>query len=533
VLSGQTTRAAGRREEDDLPGLRLTLPAAARRLGLAGLAGGLLYAGHPPLDWSWAGWVALAPLVWLAHDLGAVGVRARLGWGLVAGIAFFAPLLQWISRFGVAPWLLLTTVQAAFVAVFVAIVAAWGRRPGGWLVAAVAWVGLEWFRSWFPLSGFPWGVLGYTQHGGGPLLPLARVLGVLGISLALALFAAGLAELVARQAWRRLHHAGAPAVGVVAVLLLGAVLPSHAGEPIGTVDIAGVQGNDIELPPFIDRANTTRVENIAALMTDATLELAAAPGGPPEVVVWPENALDGDPRTSPVLAERVAQAQASIGDATLLAGTLLDGPRERTFRNSIVRYASDGAIAEVYDKRILVPFGEYVPWRWLFGGLPPLQAIPSDGVAGTEPTVFTIGDAVIGPVTCYESIYPELVRDQVRAGANVLVVSTNNASFGRSPASRQHLAFSKVRAVETGRWTLHAGISGISAVVDPDGGVHQQTGLFERAIVRDDLPLLTGLTPYVRFGDLLGPLGALATLFSAGLLVRWRRSGAGQSGNMP
>jgi apolipoprotein N-acyltransferase len=498
-----------------------------RRLGLALLSGGLLYAGHPPLDWAWAGWVALVPLLLLAHDLGPARLRAALGWGLLSGVAFFAPLLQWISRFGFAPWVLLTVVQAAFVALFVATVAAWGPRRGRWGVAAVAWVGLEWLRSWFPLSGFPWGVLGYTQHDGGPLLPLARWLGVLGISLALVLFAAAVAELVIRRAWRLQGSAAGPVVAVVAVVLLGATLPGHGGDPVGTVDIAGVQANDIELPPFIDRGNVARVENIAALMADATEEMAAGSDELPDVVVWPENALDGDPRSSPALAERVAQAQAAIGDATLLAGTLLDGPRERTFRNSIVRYALDGGIAEVYDKRILVPFGEYVPWRWLFGGLPPLQAIPSDGVAGTEPTVFAVGDAVIGPVTCYESIYPELVRDQVREGANVLVVSTNNASFGRSPASRQHLAFSQVRAVETGRWTLHAGISGISGVVDPDGGVHQRTELFERAIVRDELPLLDGLTPYVRVGDLAGPLSGLLTAAAMALVVVRRRQGAG------
>jgi apolipoprotein N-acyltransferase len=467
--------------------------------------------------------VALVPLVWLAHDVGPGALRAALGWGLTAGVIFFAPLLHWIGRFGFAPWALLTVVQAVFVAAFVAVVAAWGPRRGRWVVAALAWVALEWLRSWFPLSGFPWGVLGYTQHDGGPLLPIARVLGVLGISLALALFAAGVAEVVSRRLWRSPARAWPPALAAVAVLALAAAPPPATGAPVGTVDIAGVQGNDIELPPFIDRADTTRVENIAGLMADATRELADAPDGLPEVVVWPENALDGDPRTSPALAERVAQAQAAIGDATLLAGTLLDGPRERTFRNSIVRYAPDGDIAEVYDKRILVPFGEYVPWRWLFGGLPPLQAIPNDGVAGDEPTVFTVGDAVIGPVTCYESIYPQLVRDQVREGANVLVVSTNNASFGRTAASRQHLAFSQVRAVETARWTLHAGISGISAVVDPDGGVHQRTELFERAIVRDELPLLTGITPFVRFGDLVGPLSAVMTLAAVALLVVRRR----------
>lgn len=97
----------------------------------------------------------------------------------------------------------------------------------------------------------------------------------------------------------------------------------------------------------------------------------------------------------------------------------------------------------MYVKRVLVPFGEYVPWRGQPGRLPPLQAIPRDGISGPGPQVFNIDGVPVGPVTCYESIFPGLVRDQVRAGAQVLVVSTNTASFGRTPASRQHLAFSQ------------------------------------------------------------------------------------------
>lgn len=483
----------------------------------------MLYAGHPPLDWSWAGWVAIAPLLWLADDIGTDAVSSALGWGLIAGLVFFAPLLQWIGRFGIAPWALLALVQAISVAVFVAFVAAWGRRRGRWAAAAIAWVALEWLRSGFPLSGFPWGVLGYTQHDDGLLLPLARVVGVLGVSLALAVFAAAAAELVVRVPRRVRAELLPPAAAIAVILLLGVIVSPPEQEAVGRVDIAGIQGNDIELPPFVDRANAARVDNIAALMVETTKEMAAASADLPDVVVWPENALDADPRSVPALAEHIEEAQAAIGDATLLAGTLLEGPRDRTFRNAIVRYSADGEIADAYDKRILVPFGEYVPWRSLLGDLPPLRAIPSDGIAGTKATVFAIGDAVIGPITCYESIYPELVRDQVRAGANVLVVSTNNASFGRTPASRQHLAFSQVRAVETGRWALHAGISGISAVVDPNGGLQQRTELFERAVVRADLPLLVGMTPYVRIGDVIGPASALLSLAGLVLLVVRRR----------
>lgn len=497
-----------------------------RRAGWAVAGGLLLFAGHAPLDQAWSGWVALVPLLALARDTGRGPRpwRAGFGWGFVAGLVFFLPLLTWISRFGIAPWVLLGAVQAVFVAVFVALASWWGEQRGRPVLAVVAWVSLEWARSHVPLQGFPWGVLGYSQHDGGPLLPAARSLGVLGISLLLAMIGVALEAAVAGRVWRQpraLARAVAAILGAVLLgMLVGGSPPPETGE---MVDIAGIQGNTIELPPFVDRGNTQRVEDIAALMVETTQALATDERGTPDIVVWPENSLDADPRAVPALAEKVAQAQAAIGDAVLLAGTLLDGPREGTFRNTIVQFAPDGSLTEIYDKRVLVPFGEYVPWRRLLGWLPPLQAIPNDAVPGTEAKVFRVGETVVGPVTCYESIFGRLVRQQVRAGAEVLVVTTNNASFGRSPASRQHLAFSQVRAVETGRWALHAGISGISAVVDPHGRLEQRTELFERAIVRRDLPLLTGQTLYVRLGDVVGPFAALLTLLLVVLAVARRR----------
>lgn len=511
------------------------MTAVARRLGWAVAGGLLLFAGHPPWDQAWAGYVALVPLLALARDVSSSRRPAvsAFGWGVVAGMVFFLPLLTWIGRFGVAAWVLLALVQALFIGLFVWIVTAWGERAWRPLVVIVAWVGLEWLRSRIPLGGFPWGVLAYTQHGGGPVLEVARLAGALGVSAVLAAASAaieGVVVAVVRRDWRALL---APAVVVAAAAAVVVAVPA-APEPNGrTIDMAAIQGNDVELPPFVDRANTTRVVDIATRMVDVTQRLAASPEGLPDAVVWPENSLDSDPRTTPAIAQLVAQAQKATGDAVLLAGTLLDGDVPATFRNAIVRFGPDASVEDVYDKRILVPFGEYVPWRAVLGNLPPLTAIPSDAVPGREPKVFDINGALVGPVTCYESLFPGLVRDQVREGAQVLIVSTNNASFGRTWASAQHLAFSQVRAVETGRYVLQAGISGISAVVDPSAGLSQETELFTKAIVRDDLPLVDGFTPYVRFGDVVGPVSALATglvgvvLLIHGLRRRREESGAG------
>lgn len=519
------------REPPVRPGARWSAPPPAPRLGhrgvrlrrplLAATGGVLLFAAHPPLDLGWIGAVALVPLLALVRDVNASPrpVRAALVWGLLAGMVFFLPLLTWVARFGTAAWLLLALVEATFVAGALALVAAWGDRPWRGAVAVVAWVGAEALRSQVPLGGFPWGVLGYSQHGGGVFLPSARVVGVLGVSALLVAVAVCVEEMLARRPWRtgwRWLRAPVGALAVLAALtaVLGVPAPPATGKRI---DIAAVQGNDVELPPVVDRTDTDRVQDVAQRMLSTTRRLGEAAEGPPEVTVWPENALDADPRQLPELAAIVTEAQRLLDGGTLIAGTLLDGSRPATFRNAMVQYGPGGTIADVYVKRALVPFGEYVPWRSALGALPPLRAIPRDGVPGGGPGVFEVGGTWVGTVLCYESIFPDLVGDQVRAGAQALVVSTNNASFGRTPAARQHLAFSQLRAVETGRWVLQAGISGISAVVAPDGDVSQQTQLFEQAVVRAQLPLVTAATPYTRLGDVVGP----AALAIAGAIALW------------
>jgi apolipoprotein N-acyltransferase len=195
--------------------------------------------------------------------------------------------------------------------------------------------------------------------------------------------------------------------------------------------------------------------------------------------------------------------------APFLVGAILDGPGDG-FRNANLLYDASGRLTSPrYEKIHLVPFGEYVPWPWLRRYVRALDQIPSDGVAGTTPVVFTVGTSKVGSVICFESTYPALARDLVGEGAQVLIVSTNNASFRRSPASEQHVAMSQMRAVEEGRVVLHAAISGISAVIDARGQILARTPLFEQRVVRRLVPLASGRTVYGRFGDAI-ELGFLA-----------------------
>ncbi len=511
------------------------LSAVVRRGLLALLAGGTLLLGHPPVDWAYAGIVALVPLIALARDAAAAPrpVRAGLGWGLLAGSVFFAPLLEWVRLVDTLGFALLVLTQAAFVALYVAGLAWWGRRPSWPLMAALWWVGLEAVRGAVPYGGFTWGILGYTQHDG-PLLLVARSLGVLGVSLVLAGVAAALEEGLHRLAQPAVHRrAGAvlrpvaAAGGVLAVAASLAVVPPP--EPSGeTVDVGAVQGFDVE-------GSTGRTVPRALVMAEGhrelTEQLAASTAGPPELVVWPENAVDSEPARIPELADMIEAALDAVDGAPLVAGVITDGPTDDTWKNTMAVFDGDPVTPrDEYVKRQPVPFAEYIPLRPLIGWYPPIQRMrPTDAFAGTETGVLDAGvDGVrIGAVICFESIFPRLVHSQVAEGANLLVVATNNSSFGRSAMSDQHLAFSSLRAVETGRWVVHSALTGKSGLVAPDGTVSQETGLFEQAVVRAVVPLVEGRTLATRIGDGVGWLAlGLALVAFAGAGVAARRSGS-------
>lgn len=509
-----------------------------RRPALAGLGGVLLYVGHPPVGLGAAGLVALVPLVALARELAAdsdlaVSARARLGatYGALAGIIAFGAMVPWLIPFGFVAYLGLVLVQAAYISVFMAVAAALGERRGRAVVTVAAWVAFESVRGAWPLSGFAWGGLAYTQADGGLVLGLARTLGPAGISAVLATVAVAVEEAIHEGfgGWARARTTAVPGdalftamrtpiLTVLGVLSLAVLLAGEAPPPTGdTTELAVVQGGDTRATSAagVNRIDSDRIIRVTDLMLEATRPLA---DDPPEVVVWPENSLDADVRTpdGAAVAERLDTALQLVAPAPILAGETAEGPRPRTLHNNMTVFTQDD-IGPSYTKQRPVPFGEFVPAREALDWFPPLRQIPFDVVPGGGAQVIPVAGARVGAVICFENTFPDLAREQVRAGADVLVVSTNNSSFGQSAMSAQHLQFSRLRAVETGRWVVHAGISGISAFIDPDGGLHQVTRQFEAEVIRMDVPLVEGLTPAVRLGDAVAWLAVAVAL--SGLLL--------------
>lgn len=491
------------------------------RVFLALVSGGLLTLAFPPADVRWVAFVAVVPLLLALR--GATGPAGAVT-GLAFGLSYFGILLLWIAEAGWIAWGALLVLQVVFAVAF-GWLGAWLARGGvaGRVVGApLLFAALEIARAHVPLGGFAWGSLGASQHGGGPLLPLARAGGMWSITLALVVINALLAESITSSKRSRRSVAF---VVAAAIAVAPAFLPLGAAIAAGRLDVAVVQGNVPE-DHFsgIARGRVGPEDQVILRNHVALTETLVA--APPDLVVWPENALDRDPFTNPDVGQEVARILSRVGRPALV-GAILDAPDGR-FSNSNVLFSGDGTtVLDRYDKIHLVPFGEYVPWAWTRRLVRDLDRVPTDGVPGTAAHVLRTGSVRIGAVVCFESSYPDLVRRFVRNGAEVIVVTTNNATFGRSALARQHLAQSQMRAVETGRSVVHAAISGISAIIGPDGGVLAHADLFRPAIVRRNVTLASGLTPYARHGNSIdlglaggGALAAFAALILG--LVRRR-----------
>jgi apolipoprotein N-acyltransferase len=516
---------------------------AALRVAAAVATGAALAAAFPAPD---VGPIALLALVPLLLAVEATRPRVAGALGYLAGLTFFGLHLLWIAEFlswtgGVAwlAWGALSAVQAVFVAAFFALVPATRRLgPLRLLVLPACWAALELLRAHQPLGGFPWGLLALTQHDGGLLLPLARVVGgygvaalIVAVNLAAAFWLRALLTGPAPAAaaggdggpaagpppgpggWRRLAVlAGLPLLvaAIVPARVLVPAPPPPSGPPL---DVVVVQGG-LRGGHGLDLGRTTQA--VFANHVRLTERLALTPRPPTDLVIWGEGAADADPLTNPDRLAEVAKAAAAAQAPVLLgATTRVD---QRHFATEALLVTPGGQLADRYRKRRLVPFGEYVPFAGLLGRLVPAtrEGVPFDKVPGEGLDPLAIDGVGVGALICWESAYPEDARQLTNDGAEVLLVMTNNASFGDGPGSRQHLASSQLRAVEEGRSVVHAAVTGISAVVGADGRVSSQTGLYQQTTVRAGVLPGRGLTPYARVGR--GIERGLVGLAGAGVL---------------
>ncbi|WP_448072957.1 apolipoprotein N-acyltransferase [Georgenia yuyongxinii] len=460
--------------------------------------------------------------------------------GFVWGLGFFLPHLWWATEAVGQPigWIALAVFEAGAVAAF-GVAWAWARRAPWvstrpWLqvvVVALVWVAVEQVRGRWPFGGFPWGALAFSQTDA-PLVRLAPLGSTTLVSTAVVVLAALLAAAVMYLLGRRWARGGATVALFAAVTVAPSLVPLPSGAESGTLRVGAVQGN----VPQQGAEAMSQAREVAANHADGTMALIDRVGrGELDLVLWPESASDIDPRTDPDVAATVEDAAQAAG-APILLGTQRFLPGTR-YNDYILWEPESGAERGVgYTKQRPVPFGEYVPYRDFFRRITSaVDLVTTDMVAGTGTALMPVPVERLGrtvPITaviCFEVAFDGLIREGVLAGGELIVIPTNNASFGLTQESTQQLAMSRFRAVEHGRAVVQVSTVGVSGIIGPDGVVMDQTGLFTAEQMAEELPLRTSLT----LADRLGAAPAVfvqvvALLAVVAGLVRRRREASGR-----
>ena len=516
------------------------------RLLLAAASGFVLHLAFPGID-LWP----LAPVGVAGLAIATRGVSAKFGalLGFVFGLVFFLRLIPWIGIYvGAFPWIALSVTEAVYLAVMGALLPhAWRARGGvaGLLLASGGlWVAQEAVRGRWPFGGFPWGRLAFSQAdaptaalasiGGAPLVSFA--VAVAGTLLAWALVQAW--PVLRARAGRGLVLPGLGLVATLAVMGFGALIPLPT-KGDSTTRVAAVQGNVPRAGLEFNAQRRAVLDNHAQTTLDLAARVATGQAEQPDIVLWPENASDIDPYLNADAAAEISAATDTI-KAPILLGAVVQGPGRYVSNTGIVWRPGQGAGTgddSTYVKRHPAPFAEYIPYRSFFRHFSTkVDLVSKDFVSGDElrdnPVgVMRMGDVRVGDVICFEVAYDGLVRDSVRAGATMLAVQTNNATFGYTDESVQQLAQSRLRAVESGRSVVNISTVGVSGIILPDGTVVERSGHYTQEVLEATVPLRSELTIATRVGEwpewILTAL-ALVLLLGAsagGAVTRWVRRG--------
>jgi len=498
---------------------------------VASVAGGLVLAtAFPALAW----W----PAVFVAVPLALVSLVGRRSWsallvGFAFGAAFFFVNLSFTARYlGPVPWIALSMLESVLTAIFaipIALAYRWVPRviPSGWgrlltLPAVVAglWTLREEIVGTFPYGGYPWGRLGVTQSNG-PLAEPASWVGIAGLSFLIVFVCAAGIEYVRLRRWSDWR---APVPTVVAAALLLAT-PQFATTDAGSIRVGAVQGNG-PAGYFDDRGPN----DILRAQLEATKPIVDEDM---DVLLWPEGGIDSDPTTDEGTAAVLDSLAARIGAPLLVSAVTQRG--DEYFNSSLLWEEGAENPVDTYDKRHPVPFGEYVPDRWLYRNFAPelIDLIQREYTPGTSSPAFDVGGTGVGLAICFDVIYDDVIWEGAREGAEVYMFQTNNADFRGTDENLQQLAFARMRAIETGRAVVNLSTVGTSQVIAPDGTTIDAIPADEAGHMLTDVPLRAGLTPAVTLGAGIkaslawGSLIAVAT-FGALLAVR-RRRGAGHT----
>ncbi len=405
--------------------------------------------------------VGMAALLWSLRTVERPIHAWFAGWAY--GAFFFGILMFWSTELGVIAWLPLILLEGAFYGLFGLGLSLYrSQRPAVWFIfATTGWAMIEWLRYHFPFSGIEWGGAGYAVSGYDVVRVGASVIGASGWTVVIASLGATLALLANGE--RRLWYWGVFAAPIVLVAI--GLLP-QAGTDAGEtpIRVAIVQGST---PCPYEKCPPN--ERLGTFEQHLELSKTIAPDSV-DLVVWAEGStgsFNADPVQNPEIGAAIGEQASRIG-SWFVVGT--DRPVSETeWINANVAFDETGEIVGEYRKQQGVPFGEYIPFRPLFDWIPDLSQVPRDMIPGEGPVVFDAGFAQIGSVISFESSFSRYSLQHARAGANLLVVATNEGSYGTTAVSSQLIGMTRMRAAEIGLPVVHAAVTGKSVLIDSSG----------------------------------------------------------------
>ena len=475
-----------------------------------------------PFHLWWASIISLS-LLYLLHQQNHCQAFKS---GYLYGLGMFGFGTSWVFNslydFGEAPFIAaaaITVVSILVLSVFPALVlkvhAKLCSSANVWMslvVFAALWALFEWLRSWV-LTGFPWLLIGHSLVDS-PLAGIIPIFGTFAGSALIAFLAASAAALIYLSREQLIKSAIGLGVLLIACLYTTSIeWTSKIGER--PVTVSAVQANI----PFEMKWDKSRRHEVYQAYVDLTSKHWDS-----DIVLWPETAIPTFHRVANKDFIPSFERQLKENNTELLSGVFTYEPGTERIFNSLVTLGSE---LQIYNKQHLVPFGEYLPLRWIFEFFRSIVVIPmSDLSPGQGTSVLTLKGIPVGVSICYEAAFGEEIR-RALPEAQLLMNVTNDAWFGNSLAPHQHLQIARTRALETGRYMLRAANTGVSAVIDPKGQIMAESGQFVDQVVTGEVWPMRGSTPFIIWGNwvIISILSALILL----VFVRSRRTNPGEN----
>jgi apolipoprotein N-acyltransferase len=486
-----------------------------RPIGAALFSGILLGLSFPPFSYSFLAWFSLVPLLFYSSDL----PRSSFLQGWIAGTLHHLILFSWLWKTFHAAHV--GSIQTFFV--WLALGAYMGLYSGlfmvGWskfnndvwkpLWAAALWVALDFLKT-YALTGAPWGLLSQSQVPFLPVIQLASITGAEGITFLIVLVNALVLSIFQKKnrPWDLVAYALVPVLALVFGIIR--LLPARA--LTSDLSVLLLQGNIDPYAKWDKRYEQEIRETYERLSSEAAVSH-------PNLVLWPESAVPGWYPNENFYEAWVSSTVRKSASANIVGAVSTSLKRDT---NSAFLIDESGVLRGRYDKRHLVPFGEYIPFgafvsRWI-----PYLGQLGTFASGSKPAVFPVGDFRVAPSICYEMVFPSLIRDDVREGADILVNMTNDGWYLDTGAPEQHLATNILRAVENNRPVFRSANTGVSAVIDGHGrflfrSKLQQEGAY---LVRAPVVENSSLTFFTRAGAWFSYLCIVLTFLGALIYCR-------------